>query len=123
MSDDSPLVEISDLAVSYGLVQALSGISAVFPPGPTGLLGPNGAGKTTLLKTLLGFLEPDRGRMIAFGLDPVAEPLEVRRRLGYMPEQDCHLPGMTAAAFVAFAGELSGLPRDEAISRANEVLY
>src|SRR5206468_12629417 len=50
-------------------------------------------------------------------------PLGVRRRIGYMPEVDCHLPGMTAAAFVAFAGELSGLPRDEAISRAHEVLY
>jgi ABC-2 type transport system ATP-binding protein len=120
---DASLVEIDDLAVSYGLVQALSGVSAAFHPGPTGLLGPNGAGKTTLLKTLLGFLRPDRGRMTAFGLDPASEPLEVRRRLGYMPEQDCHLPGMTAAAFVAFAGELSGLPRDEAISRAHEVLY
>src|SRR5512134_2551890 len=119
----TPLVEFDDLAVSYGLVQALAGVKGAFLPGPTGLLGPNGAGKTTLLKTLLGFLEPDRGRMIAFGLDPAAEPLEVRRRLGYMPEVDCHLPGMTAAAFVAFAGELSGLPRDEAISRGHEVLY
>ena len=118
-----PLVEFRDLAVSYGLVQALSGVSGVFRPGPTGLLGPNGAGKTTFLKTLLGFLRPDRGALSAFGLDPTKEPLEVRRRLGYMPEQDCHVGGMSAAAFVAFAGELSGLPRDEAISRAHEVLY
>jgi ABC-2 type transport system ATP-binding protein len=109
--------------VSYGLVQALSGVSGVFRPGPTGLLGPNGAGKTTFLKTLLGFLHTDRGSLNAFGLDPTKEPLEVRRRLGYMPEQDCHIGGMTAAEFVAFAGELSGLPRDEAISRAHEVLY
>jgi ABC-2 type transport system ATP-binding protein len=123
MAEGPPLVEIHDLAVSYGPVQALAGVSGAFPAGPTGLLGPNGAGKTTLLKTLLGFLSPDRGRMLAFGLDPTREPLEVRRRLGYMPEQDCHLPGMTASAFVAFAGELSGLPRDEAISRAHEVLY
>ena len=123
MPEDGPLVEIRDLAVSYGLVQALAGVSGTFQRGPTGLLGPNGAGKTTLLKTLLGFLRPDRGTMTAFGLDPARQPLEVRRRLGYMPEQDCHLPGMTAAAFVAFAGELSGLPRDEAISRAHEVLY
>ena len=123
MPEAAPLVEIRDLAVSYGMVQALSGVSAVFERGPTGLLGPNGAGKTTLLKTLLGFLSPDRGKLVAFGLDPAVQPLEVRRRLGYMPEQDCHLPGMTAAAFVAFAGELSGLPRDEAISRAHEVLY
>jgi ABC-2 type transport system ATP-binding protein len=118
-----PLVSFQDLVVSYGLVQALSGVSGAFRPGPTGLLGPNGAGKTTFLKTLLGFLRPDRGRLNAFGLDPTKEPLEVRRRLGYMPEQDCHIGGMTAAEFVAFAGELSGLPRDEAISRAHEVLY
>src|SRR5574341_864232 len=119
----TPLVEFDDLAVSYGLVQALAGVKGAFLPGPTGLLGPNGAGKTTLLKTLLGFLQPDRGRMTAFGKDPTQEPLEVRRRLGYMPEQDCHIGDMTAAAFVAFAGELSGLPRDEAISRAHEVLH
>ena len=118
-----PLVEFQDLAVSYGPVQALAGVSGAFAPGPTGLLGPNGAGKTTLLKTLLGFLKPDRGRLLAFGLDPAVAPLEVRRRIGYMPEVDCHLPGMTAAAFVAFAGELSGMPRDEAISRSHEVLY
>src|SRR5205809_586294 len=121
--DEAPLVEFKDLVVSYGPVQALSGVSGAFPAGPAGLLGPNGAGKTTLLKTLLGFLEPDRRMINAFGLDPTTRPLDVRRRIGYMPEADCHLPGMTAAAFVAFAGELSGLPRDEAISRAHEVLY
>jgi len=121
--DEAPLVEFKDLVVSYGAVPALAGVSGAIFPGPTGLLGPNGAGKTTLLKTLLGFLEPDRGTLTAFGLDPTKQSLEVRRRIGYMPEVDCHLPGMTAAAFVAFAGELSGLPRDEAISRAHEVLY
>jgi ABC-2 type transport system ATP-binding protein len=120
---DAPLVEFRDLSVSYGPVLALQGITGAFRPGPTGLLGPNGAGKTTLLKTLLGFLRPDRGGINAFGLDPTTRPLEVRRRIGYLPEGDCHLPGMSAAAYVAFAGELSGLPRDEAISRAHEVLY
>src|SRR5436190_12836398 len=118
-----PLVEFRDLTVSYGPLVALSGVTGAFAPGPTGLLGPNGAGKTTLLKALLGFLAPDAGTLVAFGLDPGRSPLEVRRRIGYMPEVDCHVPGMTAAAFVAFAGELSGMPRDEAISRAHEVLY
>jgi ABC-2 type transport system ATP-binding protein len=122
-ADGTALVEFDDLAVFYGSVQALAGVTGRFPRGPTGLLGPNGAGKTTLLKTLLGFLRPDSGRLTAFGFDPTVAPLEVRRRVGYMPEVDCHLPEMTAAAFVAFAGELSGLPRDEAISRAHEVLY
>jgi ABC-2 type transport system ATP-binding protein len=120
---EDALVEFEDLAVSYGPIQALAGVSGAFRAGPTGLLGPNGAGKTTLLKSLLGFLTPDRGRLRAFGLDPGAEPFEVRRRIGYMPEADCHLPGMTAAAFVAFAGELSGMPRDEAVSRGHEVLH
>jgi ABC-2 type transport system ATP-binding protein len=117
------LVEFRDLEVSYGRVRALEGVSGTFLPGPTGLLGPNGAGKTTLLKTLLGFLTPGAGQITAFGFDPRVTALEVRRRIGYMPEVDCHIPSMTAAAFVAFAGELSGLPRDEAISRAHEVLY
>jgi len=119
----APLVGFRDLTVSYGPLVALSGVTGEFPPGPTGLLGPNGAGKTTLLKTLLRFLKPDQGSMVAFGLDPATSPLEVRRRIGYMPEVDCHVPSMTAAAFVAFAGELSGMPRDEAISRSHEVLY
>jgi ABC-2 type transport system ATP-binding protein len=119
----SALVEFRDLNVSYGTLKALSGVSGEVLPGATGLLGPNGAGKTTLLKTLLGFLVPDSGQMRAFDLDPGAAPLDVRRRIGYMPENDCHVAGMTAAAFVAYAGELSGLPRDEAVSRAHEVLY
>jgi ABC-2 type transport system ATP-binding protein len=123
MSDVPSLVEFSALAVSYGPVQALAGMSGAFPPGATGLLGPNGAGKTTLLKTLLGFLEPDSGTMTAFGIDPTRSPLDVRRRIGYMPEADCHIAEMTAVHFVAFAGELSGMPRDEALSRAHEVLY
>lgn len=123
MSGMDPLVSFQELRVCYGPVEALSGISGAIQPGPTGLLGPNGAGKTTLLKTLLGFLTPDHGSISAFGLDPGKQPFEVRRRIGFMPEVDCHIPGMSAAAYVAFAGELSGLPRDEAISRAHEVLY
>jgi ABC-2 type transport system ATP-binding protein len=117
------VVSFRELSVSYGPVRALAGVTGTIGAGSTGLLGPNGAGKTTLLKTLLGFLKPDGGLMTAFGLDPSREPLEVRRRIGYMPESDCHIPEMTASAFVAFAGELSGLPRDEAISRGHEVLY
>ncbi len=121
--DDDALVRFSGLEVSYGPVRALAGVSGAFRPGPTGLLGPNGAGKTTLLKTLLGFLKPTGGSLRAFSLDPTVAPLQVRQRIGYMPESDCHVPGMTAVSFVAFAGELSGLPRAEALSRAHEVLY
>jgi ABC-2 type transport system ATP-binding protein len=123
LDSTEPLVAFQELTVSYGVVRALDAVTGTFQMGATGLLGPNGAGKTTLLKTLLGFVSPDAGRLTAFGLDPGLAPLEVRRRVGYMPEVDCHIPGMSAAAFVAYAGELSGMPRDEAVSRAHEVLY
>ena len=117
-----PLVTFHDLNVNYGDAKALSSVSGSFPAGAIGLLGPNGAGKTTLLKTLMGFLAPHSGRVSAFELDPVVNPLGVRQRIGYLPEGDCQLMGFTAAEQVAFAGELSGMPRGDAISRAHEVL-
>jgi ABC-2 type transport system ATP-binding protein len=124
MEDDAePLVAFSALSVYYGRIAGLEGASGTLPRGAVGLLGPNGAGKTTLLKTLLGFVTPRSGEISAFGLDPRRKPLSVRRRIGYMPEVDCHIGAMTAATFVAYAGELSGMPRPEAISRAHEVLY
>ena len=76
-----------------------------------GLLGPNGAGKTTLLKTLLGLLQADRGRAEVLGLDAARSPLALRRKVGYMPETDCYIPGLKGVRFVAYAGELAGLPR------------
>jgi ABC-2 type transport system ATP-binding protein len=118
----APVVSFQDLSVAYGDALALSSVSGAFPAEATGLLGPNGAGKTTLLKTLMGFLAPRSGGITAFGLDPVVDPLGVRQRVGYLPEGDCYLPGLTAAEQVAFAGELSGLPHGDAISRAHEVL-
>ncbi len=116
------LVEFEALTVRYGSRVALDKASGRFTRGATGLLGPNGAGKTTLLKALLGFLSPSGGRIEAFGLSPSAKPLEVRRRIGYMPEVDAHLPDLTAVQTVAFAGELSGLPQSESMRRAHEVL-
>jgi ABC-2 type transport system ATP-binding protein len=120
--NDSPLVDIQDLSVQYGAIVALDHLSAQLPAGGIGLLGPNGAGKTTLLRAILGFVEPAGGRLLVLGIDPVDEPLAVRRRIGYMPEADAFIAGMHAAGFVAYAAELSGLPRDEATSRAHEVL-
>ena len=116
------LVEFEALSVRYGSRVALDGATGKFLRGATGLLGPNGAGKTTLLKALLGFLSPSAGRLAAFGLSPQAAPLEVRRRIGYMPEVDAYLPDLTAVQTVAFAGELSGLPQSESMRRAHEVL-
>ena len=87
------------------------------------MLGPNGAGKSTLIKTLLGFVVPDRGRMHVLGLDVARAPLDIRARVGYVPESDAHIPGMNAVSFVAYCGELAGLPRVDAVQRAHEVLF
>ena len=84
---------------------------ASFPGGAVGLLGPNGAGKSTMIKALLGFVTPEPGPMRVLGLDVRHAPLEIRARIGYMPESDAHIPGMNAVSFVAYCGELSGLPR------------
>ncbi len=116
------LVEFEALTVRYGSRVALDAASGRFTRGATGLLGPNGAGKTTLLKALLGFLPSSGGKIEAFGFSPAIAPLEVRRRIGYMPEVDAHLPDLTAVQTVAFAGELSGLPQSESMRRAHEVL-
>ncbi len=116
-------VELEHVSVSYGATRALRDVTAVFPRGAVGLLGPNGAGKSTLLKALLGFIAPDEGRMRVLGLDVARSPLEVRARLGYMPESDAHIPGMNAVSFVAYCGQLAGLPATDAMRRAHEVLF
>ena len=120
---DGPVVQCDNVSVRYGKNLALKDVTAVFQPGAVGLLGPNGAGKSTLLKSLLGFVVPDQGKMTVLGLDVATSPLEIRARLGYMPESDSHIPGMNAVSFVGYCGQLSGLPPADAMQRAHEVLY
>ena len=117
------IVTLEGVTVNYGAQVALSDITTSFAPGAVGLLGPNGAGKSTMIKTLLGFVVPAQGRMRVLGLDVAQSPLEIRSRIGYMPENDGHIPGMNAVSFVAYCAELSGLPRVDAMQRAHEVLF
>src|SRR6266849_1906069 len=123
MADSDPVVTLEQVTVSYGGQAALRYVTATVPAGAVGLLGPNGAGKSTMLKALLGFIVPDRGRMRVLGLDVAGAPLDIRRRIGYMPESDAHIPGMNAVSFVAYCGELAGLPRVDAMQRAHEMLF
>jgi ABC-2 type transport system ATP-binding protein len=119
---DSAVV-LDHVSVAYGAQAALRDVTAEFPKGAVGLLGPNGAGKSTMLKALLGFLRPTSGRLAVLGLDVAARPLEIRARLGYMPETDGYVPGMSAVSFVAYCGRLAGLPVADAMQRAHEVLF
>jgi ABC-2 type transport system ATP-binding protein len=119
----APVVTLEGVTVTYGTQVALRDVTSAFARGAVGLLGPNGAGKSTMIKALLGFLVPERGRMRVLGLDVADAPLEIRARVGYMPESDAHIPGMNAVSFVAYCGELAGLPRVDAMQRAHEVLF
>ncbi len=123
MAETSPAVLLEHVSVVYGKNYALRDVSAVFPAGAVGLLGPNGAGKSTMLKALLGFLTPTSGRMEVLGMKVADRPLEVRSQLGYMPETDGHIPGMNAVTFVAYCGQLAGLPKADAMQRAHETLF
>ena len=123
MADLAPVVTLDQVTVAYGRNQALQDVTAAFARGAVGLLGPNGAGKSTMIKALLGFIVPARGRMTVLDLDVAAAPLDIRARVGYMPESDAHIPGMNAVSFVAYCGELAGLPRVDAMQRAHEVLF
>ncbi len=113
---------VSNLTVRYGAKTALENLSVDIPEGCVGLLGPNGAGKTTLIKALLGFVPPAGGRASVLGHDAARQGLRIRQLTGLMPEVDCHIPGMSAVAYAAFAGELAGMPANQAMRRAHEVL-
>jgi ABC-2 type transport system ATP-binding protein len=76
-----------------------------------------------MLKSLLGFITPISGSMRVLGLDVSVKPAAIRARLGYMPENDAHIPGMNAVTFVAYCAQLAGLPQADAMQRAHEVLY
>src|SRR5437773_3872919 len=123
MSETAPVVALDNVSVVYGRNAALRGVTTAFTGGAVGLLGPNGAGKSTMIKSLLGFIAPDRGHMQVLGLDVAVSPLEIRARVGYMPESDSHIPGMNAVSFVGYCGELAGLPGVDAMQRAHEVLF
>ena len=117
------LIEVKNVSLSFGTTTALDNLSLQVQGGAVGLLGPNGAGKSTLIKTLLGFVKPNQGTATVFGLDVQANPLEIRKQVGYMPEDECLILGMNAVQLVSYAGELCGMPRRDALQRAHEVLY
>lgn len=119
----SPIIAVSDLTHDYGEVVALRDLNLQIPQGITGLVGANGAGKTTMLRILLGLLHPTSGTVEVLGHDSQSEPLEVRARVGYMPEGSCIPDDLTAAEFVAYTAQLAGIPKNEAKRRASETLF
>jgi sodium transport system ATP-binding protein len=110
------MIEVQDLWKAFGRVQAVAGVSFSARDGQiTGLLGPNGAGKTTSLRMLYTLMRPDRGRIVVDGIDAAAQPTEVRRRLGVLPDARGLYRRLTARENVEYFGRLHGL--DEALLR------
>ncbi|GMV43633.1 MAG: hypothetical protein AMXMBFR64_53490 [Myxococcales bacterium] len=116
------LLELRGLSKYYGAYQALKDVSVDVREGCVGLLGPNGAGKSTLIRTILGLLDFAAGEGRVLGHDIRRQCMAVRQRAGYMPEHDAAFPGTTGLEMAAYGAELSGLRRDDAISRAHEML-
>jgi len=105
-------VEITDLTRRFGRNQAVAGVSLQAGPGVFGLLGPNGAGKTTLLRMMATVIPPTAGRLRLLGRDPGAygPRREVRRRLGYLPQNLGYYPGFTVVEFVEYFALLKEIP-------------
>jgi ABC-2 type transport system ATP-binding protein len=118
-----PAIELDGLSVALGGRPILTDLRAALTGRAIGLLGPNGAGKTTLLRTMLGFYRPFTGNVRVLGRSLRDEAKELRARVGYMPENDAFVAGMTAVHFVRLMAELSGLPPEPALERANEALF
>src|SRR5438046_4056921 len=116
-------IELESLSVHLGGRSILKDLSGKFSGRCIGLLGPNGAGKTTLLQTLLGFHSPTTGSALVLGQDVRTRIREIRHEIGYMPENDAFIAGMTAIRFVRMMAELAGLPAEAAMERAHETLF
>jgi ABC-2 type transport system ATP-binding protein len=116
------LFRLDGVTKTYGAVTALDDLSAAVPSGAIGLLGPNGSGKTTMIRTLLGLIPVDAGSGQVLGMDFLDRQLDIRREVGFAPENECLFPGVDGVQFVAYAGELVGMRSKDAMQRAHEVL-
>lgn len=115
-------VSAKDVTVSFGPVMALDGFTADIPRGIVGLLGPNGAGKSTFIKASLGLLSLNEGTISVGGLDSQTQSLQIRDRIGYMPEHDCLIQSVNAVELVSYMGMISGMASLDAMQRSHEML-
>jgi ABC-2 type transport system ATP-binding protein len=121
-SPDEALIATNQLGHAYGDIVALHHLDFTVPAGRIGLVGANGAGKSTLIKVLLGILDPTEGAAQVLGIGVADDPIALRARVGYMPEESCLPLAQTAADFTVYAAELAGIPTKAARQRASDVL-
>ncbi len=121
MSD--PVIVAKALAKRYGRAVAVDGIDLTIERGEIfGLLGPNGAGKTTAILMLLGLTEATSGSIMVCGYDPMRDPIEVKKRVGYLPDSVGFYDNLTARENLRYSGRLAGIERSALGERLDEAL-
>jgi ABC-2 type transport system ATP-binding protein len=118
-----PMITLSGVEKRYGSFVALHPLSLQVRAGEVfGFLGPNGAGKTTTIRMLSGVLTPTAGRIVIDGVDIVADPVEIRRRIGYIPDRPYLFDKLTAKEFLSFIGGIYGVSPDQIEARGDKLL-
>ena len=117
------MIEVQHLTKRYGPTTAVDDVSFRVERGEVlGFLGPNGAGKTTTMRVLTGYMPPTDGNAIVAGYDVMKQPLEAKRRTGYLPETPPLYPEMTVRDYLSFVARIRGVPRAERRSRVNAAM-
>ena len=117
------MIQVRELSKHYGEVAAVQGISFDAQKGEIlGFLGPNGAGKTTTMRIITGYLPPTAGTATVAGFDVVEESMEVRRRIGYLPELPPLYPDMTVESYLRFVAKIKAVPSGQIRQRLEETM-
>jgi len=117
------VIEVQHLTKRYGPVTAVDDISFTVERGEIlGFLGPNGAGKTTTMRVLTGYMPPTEGKAFVAGYDVMEQPIEAKRRIGYLPETPPLYPELTVREYLSFVAKIKGVPRGERKARVEEMM-
>ena len=117
------MIEVQHLTKRYGPVTAVDDVSFTVERGEIlGFLGPNGAGKTTTMRVLTGYMPPTGGKAIVAGYDVFEQPIEAKRRTGYLPETPPLYPDMTVREYLTFVSKIKGVPRADRKARVDEMM-
>ena len=117
------MIEVQHLSKRYGRVTAVDDVSFTVERGEIlGFLGPNGAGKTTTMRILTGYMPATEGRAIVAGFDVFDQPIEAKKRTGYLPETPPLYPEMTVREYLEFVARIKGVPPGERKARVDQVM-